>query len=269
MCAERLAEGLGNDPRGAFAWSRWWRRAAICAGLATTLVTAGAASAEPSLEGTWFLIIHYTDEATNNPDATRWLDRVWTFDKQGSRLRWTEYPIVVLEDTSGRFESLGSNRASRVLAAWEPNGRQLGEIMEGPRVNSRGSKSKSLRRTQSGSWASQSRSAVRSAMVVGYSETWTIENPQDLPKFSIMDVLSGAAGGDGGGSIYEVTEKKADGSELSGRYERDGIKRGTFRMVRTPPTRALVTSEDDRTPNERAADRAEEEYLKRQSEGED
>ena len=61
---------------------------------------------------------------------------------KGSRLRWTEYPMVIFGDGTGRFESLGTNRASRVLQHWEPNKAQRAEIASGLQVNSRGSKSK-------------------------------------------------------------------------------------------------------------------------------
>jgi hypothetical protein len=221
-----------------------------------------ASAVELELAGTWFVVVHYTDEGTANPDATRWLDRVWTFESEGSRLRWTEYPIVVLSDESGRFEASAGNPHSRVLAAWTPNEGQLAELEAGPRVNHRGSKSKSLRRTKSGNWASQGKAAVRSATVVGYQETWSIENPTTLPRFAILDVLGiGTSKGDSGGSIYEVTEVSNGGDELRGRYERDDDKRGSFRMLRTAPVRSLVTTEQEGTPNDRAQERMRQQWI--------
>jgi len=230
---------------------------------------ASARAEEPGLDlaGAWYLIIHYTDESGANPEATRWLDRVWTFKEKGSRLNWVEYPIVVVSDQTGRFEAIAGNPRSRVLAGWTPNARQLEEILSGPHVNTRGSKSKSLRKTKAGGWATQGRAAVRSASVIGYQETWSIDDPATLPKFSLLDVVGGGTTkGDTGGSIYQVTAATDGGKELRGTYERDGVRRGTFRMLRTEPVRDLVTADDKRTVNERALERQKEEYLRRAQE---
>ena len=88
------------------------------------LAPVGAARAQATpvdLAGTWYVLVHYRDEATANPQAKRWEDKIWTFERRGSRLHWTEYPIVVFHDENGRFENLGTSRARRILHAWEPN----------------------------------------------------------------------------------------------------------------------------------------------------
>jgi hypothetical protein len=208
------------------------------------------------LEGTWFVLIHYKDSATNNSDSDRWLDKVWTFEAKGSRLYWVEYPIVVLDDTRGRFESYKGNPRSRVLANWEPNERQLDEIMHGPRVNSRGSKSKSLRGSDAKGWKSVGRSRVSGANVVGFHETWSIEPKGDRRSFMIEEVLGNPEQGSAedsaeGKTLYAVEASRKDGQEYLGRFDRDGTRTGTFKMIRTPRIRPLASNHEEDSVNER------------------
>jgi len=233
------------------------------AGLVLCLLSAAAASAEPfELEGSWFVVAHYTDEATANPDVTRWVDEVWTFEKKGSRMQWTKYPLVIFDDTSGRFEALGRNPRSRVLEGWEPNQGQLAQILKGPRVNSRGSKTKALKGSASQGWKSVSRMQVRSATAVGYQENWEVSGLDDMPLFSRQDML-GLAGSTQaeGGTTFQIT---ALGDRPSGAYQRDGVKQGTFFLIRTPHPRGLEKKEG--TVNERFTERATQEALRQWNE---
>ncbi len=49
------------------------------------LLVAAPASAEIDLIGSWFVLIHYRDSQTANPDSDRWEDKVWKIEKKGSR----------------------------------------------------------------------------------------------------------------------------------------------------------------------------------------
>src|SRR5262249_48630372 len=100
--------------------------------------------------GNWYVLVHYKDAESGKPDQWRWEDRVWKFERKGDRLEWTDYPIVVFEDETGRFENLSGNRASRVLAAWEPSPLQLEDIKNGLQTNPRGVKTKTLRSVSGG-----------------------------------------------------------------------------------------------------------------------
>ncbi len=215
------------------------------------------------LEGTWFVLVHYKDSATNNADSDRWLDKVWTFDVRGSRLHWVEYPIVVLEDRTGRFEAYKGNPHSRVLAEWEPNEEQLAEIMKGPRINSRGSKSKTLRGSDTKGWKSTGRSRVTGANMMGFHENWSIEPAGEWRRFSFSEVIGNAVRGSAEGlTTYVVESGDADGRSFAGRYDRDGTRIGTFRIFRTPKIRPLRSSEEEGTVNERASKRAYDEYMR-------
>jgi hypothetical protein len=219
-----------------------------------TFVVDFARAAPPlDLEGTWFVLIHYQDPTSANPDAMRWSDRVWNFARKGSRLQWTEYPIVVFEDTRGRFEKIKGNPKSRVLAAWEPNASQGRTIADGPRINKRGARTKTLRGSDAEGWQSSQRRSQTSASVMGYHEELAIENLESLPVFERRDAVGNPLANLGEGSTrYEVTEIQDQGKTLAGRYERDGKFHGRFRIWRTPPVRSLIKK--DKTPNERASE---------------
>ncbi len=224
------------------------------ADLATALLPAATARADDvDILGAWYVLVHYHDEATANPDADRWLDLVWVFSMKGSRLEWQEYPLVVFEDAAGRFEAIPGNPRARSLSAWEPNRSQLAVIRKGPHVNPRGAKAKTLRGSPERGWKTVDRpGGGMSVNVIGYRESLRIDTPTTLPVFVRSDVLGNAYKTSGEGStVYETTEVRDGGDTLIGRYERDGHRRGVFRLRRTPPPRGLIEKEG--TPNERMA----------------
>jgi len=223
-------------------------------------LSAAAPAAGIDLAGTWHLVVHYKDSVARNPDAERWEDRVWVFEREGERLRWIDYPIVVLQDESGRFEG-----RSRVLAHWTPNSGQAAELAAGPTVNSRGSKSKSLRGSNAGGWKSSS-AQQRSVAFITYEETWSIDAVEGQPVFTRVDVLGGGAADEAEGRTrYATSEVSADGNELRGSFDRDGTRTGRFTMTRVGAVKTLRS--DGPTPNEKQAERVREEMLKQIEEG--
>jgi hypothetical protein len=221
------------------------------------------ALATVDLSGTWFVLIHYRDSMTANPDSDRWDDKVWKIEKKGSRLQWTEFPIVHFNDGSGRFGRVGRNPRARMLHKWEPNEAQMEEILAGPQVNSRGSKVKSLRGSPKRGYKSSNSSRSMSALTVGYQETWSIDEPVALPVFTRDDALGTesalATNSDSvvsGRTRYATLEISEDGNVLTGTYGRDENKRGTFQLIRAGSARGLET--DGRSPNEKAQDRVRE-----------
>ena len=202
--------------------------------LALSPGAAGAVSAD-DLVGAWHVLVHYQDSQAGNPDAKRWEDRIWVFEKQGTQLRWTDYPIVVFADEEGRFERLGTNRQSRVLDHWEPNAGQQAQIEAGLAINSRGSRSKTLRGSDAKGWSSAGRGGgYKSARMITYEETWTIDGLPDAPRFVRQDSM-GSAGSESleGRTLYETTSVEEGGKLLRGKYDRDGTRVGSFRLMRT------------------------------------
>jgi len=213
--------------------------AACAAGLALfALVTATPSrAAEPTLDltGTWHVLIHYRDDTAHDPKQVRWDDRLWIFQRDANGLEWTEYPIVVFEDETGRFEKLGTNRAQRVVGAWEPSPVQLAQIQSGLEYNSRGTKTKKLRGSDAGGWSSGARGSWSGAAnVITYSETWSIQGLPTKPVFTRDDILGSASTENVEGRTQYLTESvEAGGDLLHGTFERDGTRHGTFTMRRS------------------------------------
>lgn len=201
------------------------------------------------LEGYWYVLVHFQDKETNKPEAWRWEDRVWRFHRTGDRLEWTDWPIVSLRDESGRFESLSGNRAARVTGAWEPNAEQLADIKDGLAANSRGEKTKKLRASggESG-WESGDGAGGDSALVITYSENWSIRGLPEAPVFTREDSMGSASTESMEGRTQYRTEAVRDGgAELVGSFDRDGSRTGRFRMIRSGEVgRAGTDSLEDR-----------------------
>lgn len=221
-------------------------RSRLAAAAAAALLLASAPAGAADLEGTWYVLVHYQDSQSNKPDAWRWDDRVWRLRRAGDALEWTEFSIVVFQDEAGRFESLGGSRASRVVAAWEPSPAQLADIQNGLEVNSaRGVKTKTLRPGEGGTLSSGAGPlAAGGASVISYTEDWTIEDPGGLPVFAREDSLGGASAESmEGRTEYRAEQVTADGSEISGRFERDGTRSGRFRMIRSADASAVGSTD--------------------------
>jgi hypothetical protein len=212
----------------------------LLAALALALAPAAACADGVELAGTWHVLVHYRDAKAPNADAERWEDRLWVFEAAGDRLRWTEYPIVVFEDESGRFERReGTGQYARVLHFWEPGAAQLANIRAGLAVNDRGAQSKSLRR-HGDAWSSAERASPGGAGVITYQETWSVEGAPGLPVFRQRDVL-GSESAEGLEGLTELrTEQVRDGGDLLvGHFERDGTRSGSFEMRRAGERRSV------------------------------
>ena len=207
------------------------RLRALCVTLC--LLLAGGASAEGvDLLGTWYVLVHYKDDNAPNPEQERWEDRVWVFEKKGRRLKWTEYPIVVFEDDSGRFERRGTGQYARILHSWEPSESQRADIRNGLQVNSRGSKIKTLRGSDADGWSSSRQMSAASASVVTYQEVWTIEGLPSRPVFRRADMMGGGRT-DSMEGLTEYATVEVKGNTLRGTFDRDGTRHGTFTMMRS------------------------------------
>jgi len=228
---------------------RWLLRCLAPLVAALVVSVAWPARGEVELEGTWYVLVHYRDQATANPEADRWEDRIWVFQQKGQRLQWTDYPIVVFADESGRFESLGTNRASRVLTAWEPDEGQLAEIERGLEINTRGSKTKSLKGSPQTGYRTVGGMRNASASVIGYQQVWSSEDLASLPVVTRDDILgSGRTENLEGRTRFETSVVEPSSRVLHGSYERDGTRQGTFRMMRAGGVASVGTK---RTQSER------------------
>jgi hypothetical protein len=180
----------------------------------------------------------------------RWDDRLWVFKRKGNTLEWSEYPIVVFEDETGRFER-SSTGLHRVVGAWEPSPAQLAQIKGGLEYNTRGTKSKTLRGSDADGWSSGTRGATPAAAnVITYTETWSIGGLPTKPVFTRDDVLGSATTEGMEGRTQYATQSVEDGGDLlRGNFERDGTRHGTFLMRRSGE--AKITEGSGKTQSQR------------------
>lgn len=214
------------------------------------------------LLGTWYVLVYYTDDNSANPDRMRWEDHVWVFEKSGSRIKWQQFPIVVFDDESGRFERRSTGQYARVLGAWEPSDSQLSDIRDGLQVNDRGSKQKTLRGNDQSGWKTSSRARPNSVSIVTYTENWTIEGLPENPVFERRDSMGGGLTDSLEGiTRFAATRVLPSGNRLQGNYERDGTRHGTFRMMRSGPVGGLKkAAKSQREMQQRVRRRAMEEF---------
>jgi murein DD-endopeptidase MepM/ murein hydrolase activator NlpD len=231
------------------------RLVAWALGCAALVLAAAPAPAEPlELAGTWYVLVHYKDDNAPNPDEERWEDKVWVFAREGQRLSWTEYPIVVFDDETGRFERRQTGQYARILHFWEPSPTQQADIADGLQVNSRGSKQKSLRGSDADGWSSGRSASAASASVVSYQEVWSIEGLPSKPVFTRSDVLGGGSA-DSVEGVTQYTTTRVEGGVVSGTFDRDGTRRGTFHMQRSGEIGALKGAKSQQELQEKAARR--------------
>ena len=199
------------------------------------------------LAGVWHVLVHYSDDRARDAQQLSWEDRIWIFERRDGRLRWTEYPIVVFKDASGRFERLGTHRGRRVEGVWQPSPEQFAQIREGLEVNSRGRRSKLLDAVEGDGWRSEARATPGSASVVSYTESWSVEKARSLPVFRLQATLGSArAESLEGVTLYTSTAVDSSGDLVRGTFERDGTRHGSFRMLRSGPVAGLGDSGERR-----------------------
>jgi hypothetical protein len=212
-------------------------RARSCAAAIAILLAAHAARGF-ALEGTWYVLVHFRDVASANPDALRWEDRVWDFQRQGERLLWTEYELVDFVDARGRFE----RDRRRVVGPWEPSRSQRREIRRGLFANPRGARVLALEQTDDGAWRTRSdpEALQRSRSVVSFGLAASIAWAGELPVFTIDEMLHRPGSVASLAHTVLTTRSAGDsGDQLSGDYARGSTRTGSFRMVPTSLRRRL------------------------------
>jgi len=144
--------------------------------------------------------------------------------------------VVLFEDEAGRFERRGDDPL-RVLGAWQPTPEQAREIAAGLRVDPRGAREKRLRPAATG--FSSARSAFDSARVVSFESRVDLDLSGAAPRLSVSDSLGSSAAHALAGRTEYRGERVTEGGAVEGRFERDGTRVGSFRMLRTGAPRGL------------------------------
>ncbi len=184
------------------------------------------------------MLVHFRDASSANPDALRWEDRVWDFQRQGERLLWTEYELIDFVDARGRFE----RDRRRVVGPWEPSGSQRREIRRGLFASPRGARVLALEQTEDGTWRTRTdpEALQKSRSVVSFGLSGSIARAGELPVFTIDEMLHRPGSVASLAHTVMTTQSAGDGGDqLSGDYARGGTRAGSFRMVPTSLRRRL------------------------------
>ena len=183
------------------------------------------------------MLVHYQDSGTENADAKRWEDRIWVFEKAGDQLA-----LDGLSDrrVRRRHRALRGASAATARAACSTTGsrtrRSRSRSAAGLAINSRGSRSKALSGSDAKGWSSARRGGAgyKSSRFITYEETWNIDGLPDKPRFERQDSMgSGGSEDFEGRTLYETTTVEAGGNVLRGSFDRDGTRKGTFRLARS------------------------------------
>lgn len=202
------------------------------------LAALGAAPAPAAdLEGAWYVLVHYRDLRSAQPELEQWEDRLFVFEREGDGLRFREYPVVLFDDEGGRFERRGGE-TERVLGPFEPDAGQRREIERGLRIQGTGVREKRLR--PAGSGFSSVRSAFDSARSVGFESIVEVDLAGPAPRIALADSLGSSAAIALEGRTEYRGERIDGAGTIFGRYERDGRRVGSFRMLRSGAPRGLA-----------------------------
>ncbi|MBW2713255.1 MAG: hypothetical protein JRC77_05830 [Deltaproteobacteria bacterium] len=198
-----------------------------------------------SIEGLWYVLVHYTDDHAMDPEGWHWEDHLWAIKIEDEKMRWRDYAIVIFDDTTGRFERVGRNPLSKVTGAWEPSPEQRENIRLGLRANERGSQSKRLKSVPQGEsasqgkgesqilWESKGAAPPTSASMVTFSSIWRVERQDGMPIFSWNDLLDSGRAESMEGRTEFRCERIDENGVVHGRFDRDGVRHGRFRLYRS------------------------------------
>lgn len=183
------------------------------------------------------MLVHYRDLGSARPLQDQWEDRLWVFEREGDGLRFREYPAVRFDDESGRYQRAGGEQV-RVLGAWEPSEAQAREIAAGLAADPYGAREKRLRQTETG--FSSAKSRFDSARVVGFESIVELDLSGAAPRLVASDSLGSSAAGSPLEGRTEYRGLRIDESgAVVGRFDRDGRRVGSFRMLRSGAPRGL------------------------------
>ncbi len=187
------------------------------------------------LNGSWYVLIHYKDEQSEDKSITKFKDFVWTIEQTANTLTWEHYPYVLFPEDA----ELIRRQAMRGHTAWEPDESQWTHLKSAIDVSSRALTRKRMTGSVAQGWKSLAPLGSGGLNTMSFSRNWDVGFKPDKVSIVIVDSLSGATGLGGieEATTYEIRERTSPG-EFRGTYE-EGSKRGTFRMVRSAERRVV------------------------------
>lgn len=214
--------------------------AALCLslGLALSAPAAGAADTDFSkadLNGSWYVLIHYTDAGAENKDAKRFKDFAWTVEQTANTLTWEYYPFVFF----GEDSELVRRQAMKEATPWEPSASEWAAVRQAVDVSSRALQRKRMTGSTEQGFKSLAPLGSGGLNTMSFSRNWDVTFKPEKVSIVIVDSLSGSGGLEGmeEAITYEINER-VSADEYRGTYT-EGDKRGTLRMVRSAERRVV------------------------------
>jgi hypothetical protein len=212
--------------------------ATLCLSLALVASAARADDADFSkadLNGSWYVLIHYTDAGAENKDAKRFKDFAWTIEQTANTITWEYYPFVFFGEDSEPVR----RQAMKEATPWEPSASEWAAVRQAVDVSSRALQRKRMTGTAAQGFKSLAPLGTGGLNTMSFSRNWDVTFKPEKVSIVIVDSLSGSGGLEGmeEATIYEINER-ASADEYRGTYT-EGDKRGTLRMVRSAERRVV------------------------------
>jgi hypothetical protein len=187
------------------------------------------------LNGSWYVLIHYTDAGAENKDAKRFKDFAWTIEQTANTITWEYYPFVFF----GEDAELVRRQAMKDATPWEPSASEWAGVRVALDVSSRAMQRKRMTGSPAEGFKSLAPLGSGGLNTMSFSRNWDVTFKPDRVSIVIVDALSGSGGLEGmeEAITYEITERVAP-DEYRGTYA-EGDKRGTLRMVRSAERRVV------------------------------
>lgn len=216
------------------------KRSAAALGLAFSLLALRAPAAEgdfakADLNGSWYVLIHYTDASSENKDAKRFKDFAWTIEQTANTITWEYYPFVFF----GEDSEIVRRQAMKDATPWEPSASEWAAVRVAVDVSSRALQRKRMTGSMADGFKSLAPLASGGLNTMSFNRNWDVTFKPDRISIVIVDSLSGSGGLEGmeEAITYEINER-VSADEYRGTYS-EGDKRGTLRMVKSAERRVV------------------------------
>jgi len=198
----------------------------------------GARAAAPDLgatdlSGDWYVLLHYTDDRSDDPTRTKFKDFGWSIRQDAAKIAWEVFPYVVFDEELELVREIAMRRHE----PWSPDASALEALRTKLTVSSRAATNKKLRGSRADGFSS-SKGSPGGLNTLTFSRDWEVEFAAERVRVKVTDSLSGGMSLEGleDAIVYEILEVK--NGELLGRYS-EAHKRGTLRMVPSAERRVL------------------------------
>ncbi len=186
------------------------------------------------LSGEWYVLLHYRDGNSPDPDGVRFRDFGWSIQQGEGEIVFRTYPYVVFEEELEQLRKGYMRAAER----WDPDPATMARLREELPVSPRAATSERLLGSRAVGFRSPS-SGPGGVNTLTFTRDWRVRFEPGVVRVEIEDALGGHQGFEEmhETTVYEIQERTGPG-ELRGVY-REGKREGTFRMLRARARRLV------------------------------